>query len=118
MKRKNAEERYKDNLRKQQKTLEKFAAHEIDWAGDLIRWYSLRKEDMPADEYRACAFFINKEFTKKPGSLTLLYGMFQRCMEELPEVTRELAFDILAYRFKLYARVLQTGGYDGTTNWG
>ncbi len=28
---------------------------------------------MPDDEYRAAAFFINKEYLNKPGSLTLLY---------------------------------------------
>jgi len=73
---------------------------------------------MPDDEYRACAFFLNKEFLKKPGSLTLLYGMYLRCMSELPSVTKELAFDLLAYRFKMYAKVLQTGGYNGGKDWG
>ena len=118
MRRRTLEERYKDNIRKQQKTLEEFAAHEIEWAGDLITWYKLRKEEMPDDEYRSCAFYMNKEFLKKPGSLTLLYAMYQRCMRELPECTKELAFDLLAYRFKMYAQVLRTGGYDNdTTNW-
>ena len=113
MRRRTAEERYKENIRKQQKTLEEYAAHEIDWAGDLMSWYRLKKADMPDDEYRACAFFLNKEFLKKPGSLTLLYGMYLRCMSELPSVTKELAFDLLAYRYKMYAKVLQTGGYNG-----
>jgi len=72
---------------------------------------------MPDDEYRACAFFQNKEFLRKPGSLTLLYEMFLRCIRELPEVTKELAFDLLAYRFRMYANVLKAGGYDGGTDW-
>ncbi|MCL2382587.1 MAG: hypothetical protein FWC64_13525 [Treponema sp.] len=117
MKRRTPEERYKDNIRKQQKTLEEFAEHEIEWAEHLILWYRLNREDMPNDQYRACAFFLNKEFQKRPGALTLLYEMYERCHEELPEVTKELAFDLLAYRFKMYARVLKTGGYDGTTDW-
>jgi hypothetical protein len=61
MKRKNVEERYWDNVRKQQKKLEDFAEHEIEWANHLITWYRCRKEEMPDDEYRACAFFLNKE---------------------------------------------------------
>jgi hypothetical protein len=111
MKRRTPEERYKDNIRKQQKTLEEFASHEIDWAGDLITWYRATKREIPDDEYRACAFFINGEYLRKPGSLTLVYSMYQRCMRELPEVTKETAFDLLGFRFKNYAMVLKKGGY-------
>ena len=113
MKRKTPEEKYADSLRKQQRTLDEFAAHEIDWAGDLIRWYRAKKEDMPNDEYRACAFFINKEYLRKPGSLTLCYEMFVRCSNELPEYTKEIGFDLLRFRFICYAKALKTGGYDG-----
>ena len=109
--RRTPEERYKYNLRNQQKTLEEYAAHEIEWAGDLLNWYRVRKEDIPDDEYRACAFFLNKEFLRKPGSLTLLYEMYLRCLTELPETTRENAFDILGFRYKTYAKVLKTGGF-------
>jgi hypothetical protein len=117
MKRRTPEERYKDNVHKQQKTLEEFASHEIEWAEDLIHWYRLNKMDMPDDEYRACAFFINGEYLRKPGSLTLLYSMYLRCCRELPEVTMENAFDILCFRYKSYANVLKTGGYDGKQDW-
>jgi len=111
MRRRTPEERYKYNIRKQQKKLEDFADHEIEWANDLMLWYRLKKEDMPDDEYRACAFFINKEFSRKPGSLTLLYEMHNRCHRELPEVTKENAFDLLTFQFKMYAKVLEKGGY-------
>ena len=117
MKRRTPEERYRYSLRKQQKTLEEFAEHEIEWADYLLDWYRLRKEDIPDDEYRAVAFFKNKEYQRKPGSLTLVYKMFLRCMNELPEVTKELAFDLLAYRFALYAKVLSQEGFDGATDW-
>ena len=117
MRRRTPEERYKHNIRKQEKTLEEFAEHEIDYAGDLMYWYGLKKLDMPDDEYRACAFFKNKEYLRKPGSLTLLYEMYQRFHDELPQVTKENAFDILCFQFKMYAKVLQTGGYDGKSNW-
>lgn len=116
MKRKTVEERYKENIRKQQRTLEEFAQHEIEWANDLMLWYRVKKIEIPDDEYRACAFFINKEFTHKPGSLTLLYEMSLRCFHELPKGTRENAFDLLCFQFKMYAKVLKTGGYDETTN--
>jgi hypothetical protein len=117
IRRRTPEERYNYNVRKQQKTLEDFAAQEIEWAGDLIHWYRLQKLDMPDDEYRACAFFINREYTRKPGSLSLLYQMYMRCIRELPNVTRENAFDLLCYRYKMYAAVLKTGGFDGRENW-
>jgi len=117
MRRSTPEEKYQYNIRKQQKTLEEYAAHEIEWSEHLLMWYRLRKEEMPTDEYRACAFFQNKEYLKKPGSLTLLYSMYERCLRELPDVTRENAFDILCYRFKMYAVILKTGGYDGRENW-
>jgi hypothetical protein len=112
MKRLTQEERYKLKLRKQRKKLEEFAAHEIEWAGDLIAWYKLRGEEIPCDEYRAAAFFANREFLRKPGSLALLYTLWQRCVTELPPCTKELAFDLLAYRFKAYAAALEKGGYD------
>jgi len=118
MRRRTVEERYRDNIRKQQKTLEEFAKHETEWADDLMYWYRLKKQEMPNDEYRACAFFQNKEYTRKPGSLTLLYEMYLRFHKELPQVTKENAFDILCFHFSMYAKVLKTGGYDGTVDWG
>ena len=109
--RRTPEDRYTYNIRKQQKTLEEFAAHEIEWANDLMYWYRLKKEDMPDDEYRACAFFINNEFNRKPGSLTLLYEVYLRCHSELPKVTRENAFDLLSFQFRMYAKTLEKGEY-------
>ena len=111
MSRRTPEERYRYNLRNQQKTLEEYAAHEIEWAGDLLYWYRIRKEDIPDDEYRACAFFLNREYLKKPGSLSLMYKTYNRCCDELPDVTRENAFDILRFRYRMYAQVLKTGRY-------
>jgi hypothetical protein len=117
-KRRTPEERYKDNIRKQQRILEEFAAHEIEWADDLLLWHRIRKQDIPDDQYRAAAFFKNREYLRKPGSLTLLYEMYLRCCRELPKYTKEIAFDLLAFRFRMYAEVLKTGGYDGRTDRG
>jgi len=111
MRRRTQEEKYQYAIRKQQQTLEEFAEHEIDWAGDLIYWYKLRNEEIPDDEYRACAFFINKEYLHKPGSLTLLYEMNLQCQRELPHVTKENAFDILCFLFKMYSKTLEKGGF-------
>jgi hypothetical protein len=111
MRRRTPEEKYKDSIRKQQKELEEYTTNEIEWAENLIYWYGLNKKEIPDNEYRAAAFFINREFLRKPGSLTMLYGVFLRCVRELPEVTKELAFDLLAYRFRMYAKALETGGY-------
>ena len=111
MRRRTAEDRYLYNVRKQRRVLEEFADSEMEWADNLMTLYRIRNRDMPDDEYRACAFFKNREYLLKPGSLTLLYRMFLRCTEEMPEVTKELAFDLLAYRFKVYAKTLETGGF-------
>jgi hypothetical protein len=113
MRRRTAEERYKYSLRKQQETLEDYATREVEYADDLMFWYQVRHEEMSADEYRAVAYFKNREFLRKPGSLTLLYAVYQKCMDELPECTRETAFDLLSFRFKLYAVTLRKGGFDG-----
>jgi hypothetical protein len=85
------------------------------YAGGLLLTpvVSGKKRDMPDEEYRAVAFFKNREYLRKPGSLTLLYKMYLRCCRELPEYTKEIAFDLLAFRFMMYAEVLKTGGYDG-----
>jgi len=115
--RRTPEERYNYNVRKQQKALEKYAEHEFEWAEHLIYWYRLRNEDMPDDQYRACAFFLNKEYLKKPGSLTLCYEMYLRLMNELPEYSKEIAFDLLCFRYKSYANVLKAGGYNGRADW-
>jgi hypothetical protein len=111
MKRRTPEDRYRYNIRKQQRELEEFAEHEIEWANDLMLWYRCKKQEMPDDEYRACAFFQNKEFLKKPGSLTLLYELYLRCYRELPEITKENAFDILRFRYRIYAKTLEKGGF-------
>jgi hypothetical protein len=110
------EQRYKYALRKQQKVLEDFAAHEIEFADDLLMWYRVKKEDIPDDQYRACAFFKNQEYLRKPGSLTLLYEVYVRCGNELPRATKENAFDLLCFRYRMYAAVLKTGGFDGEPN--
>ena len=111
MRRRTPEERYRDNIRKQQKILEDFAEYEYEWSGDLMLWYRIKKEEMPFDEYRACAFFQNREYRNKPGSLTLLYQMYVRCNRELPTVTKENAFDILRFKYKMFAKVLETVGF-------
>jgi hypothetical protein len=109
--RRDPETRYKENIRKQQQDLEEFAAYEIEWADDLLLWYRAKGREIPDDEYRAVVFFKNREYLNKPGSLTLLYSMYQRLIKELPEPTKEIAFDLLAYRYKVYAVTLEKGGY-------
>jgi hypothetical protein len=106
------ETQYRERLRHEQQALEDFAAHEIEFADDLLLWYKLKKHDIPDDEYRAVVFFKNREFRTKPGSLSLLFSLYQRMNRELPGVTKENAFYLLAYRYKMYAITLSKGGYD------
>jgi hypothetical protein len=111
MKRRTPEDKYRELIRKQQKILDEFAAHETEWANDLILWYRCKKLDMPDDEYRGVSYFLNNEFKRKAGSLTLLYQTYLRCEAELPEGTREMAFDLLRFRYKMYGNVLTKGGF-------
>jgi hypothetical protein len=39
--------------------------------------------------------------------------MHLRCSRELPNATKENAFDILCFKYKMFAKVLESGGYDG-----
>ena len=111
MRRRSSEQRYRDNLRKQQWALEDFVKHETEWAEDLLSCYRIQKKEMPDDEYTACVFFQNKNYIRKPGSLTLLYQVYLRLPDELPEVTRENAFDLLRYRYRMYSSALKKAGF-------
>ena len=66
---------------------------------------------MPDDEYRGCAYFINKEYSIKKGSILYLYNAYKKIMAEMPEITKETAFDQVKYLYKTYALVLSKGGY-------
>jgi hypothetical protein len=110
-KRKDTEGRYKENIRKEQRVLEEYAAHEIEWADDLLLWYKVKHKEIPDDEYRGVVFFKNREYLRKPRSLALLYRMYCDLNRELPASTKETAFYLLAYRYKMYAEVLQAGGF-------
>jgi hypothetical protein len=112
-KRKNLETKYLEKTLRQREELENFAKHETEWAEDLLLWYRIRKEEIHDDEYRAVAFFKNREYLKKPGSLTLCYLAYQDMMRELPPSTKETACYLLAYRYKVYCAVLEIGGYGG-----
>jgi hypothetical protein len=111
--RRTPETKYFEKTLKQREELEEFAKHETEWAEDLLLWYRLKKQDIPDDEYRGVAFFINREYLQKPGSLTLCYLAYQDMMRELPPVTKETAGCLLAYRYKVYCAVLGKGGYGG-----
>jgi hypothetical protein len=110
-KRRNAEQRYQDGINQQKRKLDEFISHETEWAEHLLLWYRLKKKDMPDDEYRGCAYFTNKEYLTKQGSLNLLYQTHLSCEKELPEVTKENAIDLVRYKYKTYALVLSKGGY-------
>jgi hypothetical protein len=105
------ESRWREKTRHEREALEEYAAFEREWAHDIILWYKVKKIEIPDDQYRAALFFINKEFLDKPGSLTLLYSVHKRCIDELPKPTRETAFDLQAYKYRLYAAALEKGGF-------
>jgi hypothetical protein len=112
-KRRTPETKYFEKTSKQRSKLEEFARHETEWAEDLLLWHRARKDEIPDDEYRGAIFFTNREYLKKPGSLTLCYLAYQDMMKELPPATKETAYRLLSYRYKVYCAVLEKGGYGG-----
>jgi hypothetical protein len=104
--------RYREKLRHEQKALEDFASHEIDFSENLLTWFRVKHREPDDKEYRGICYFQGREFLLKPGSLVLLYETYEKLIHELPEVNKGNAFDLLRYRFKLYALVLEKGGYD------
>jgi hypothetical protein len=111
MRKRDPQSRYRENLRHEQKALEDFASHEIDFSNTLLTWFRVKHLEPGDEEYRGIRYFQNRAFLLKPGSLALLYATYEKLMDELPEVNRENAFDLLRWRFKLYAHVLEKGGY-------
>ncbi|GHU83906.1 hypothetical protein FACS189468_9460 [Spirochaetia bacterium] len=111
MRSRDPERRYWENIRQEERILGEYAAFEIEWADDLLRWYRVKHLEIPDEQYRAAAFFKNREYLSKPGSLALLYLTYQRLLKELPEPTKEIAFDLTAYRYKVYGLTLTKGGF-------
>jgi hypothetical protein len=102
---------YFDRVRKEREALLEFAERGREDAEMLFAVYRARKADMPDAEYRPAAFFMNKEYLLKPGSLFLLYDTAQRLGQELPPATKETAVELLRYRFEVYSRILDEGGF-------
>jgi hypothetical protein len=111
MKRLTPEERYLYSLRKQREALTSFAADEEADSEMLLLYYKQKGRDMSDDIYRACAFFINQEYRRKPGSLFLLYETKEKLQKEFTKITKENAADVLCYRYRMYAAMLREGGY-------
>jgi hypothetical protein len=53
---------------------------------------------------------MDREIRVQARSLTLLYAIYLRCCRELLTYIKEITFDLLAFRFTMYAEVLKTGG--------
>jgi len=108
-----AEERYFDNASEQKAELLRFAVSETEWAGYLIRLYKQKKMDMPDLEYRGVSYFLNKEYEIKRGSLSLCRQVYAGLENKFGDFSRELAFELLRFRFWHYGKALNEGGYSG-----
>jgi hypothetical protein len=111
MKRMTPEEKYLYSLRQQRAALEDFTADEECNSESLMVFFKQKGRVIPDDVYRACAFFINKEYSRKYGSLYLLYRTREKLQNEIQNVTKENAVDVLCYRYKMYAAMLAEGGF-------
>jgi hypothetical protein len=66
---------------------------------------------MPPDVYRSVAFFVNREYKNKNGSLYLLFQADERLRKEMPVATVENITELIAYKFKVYTQILEEAGY-------
>jgi hypothetical protein len=110
-KRAGAKEKFLYGMRNVQKTLDEFEENQRADADNLLYIYKYNKQDMPLDVYRSVAFFMNREYKNKSGSLYLLYQANERLRKEMPKATKENIVEHIAYRFKVYTQVLEEAGY-------
>jgi hypothetical protein len=106
-----AEERFLFGMRNVQRALDEFAGRQREHAEYLMAFYRRRKLDMPFDVYRAAAFFLNREYLNKSGSLYLLYQADERLQKELPPPSIENIVERVAYIFAVFGRTLEEAGY-------
>jgi hypothetical protein len=111
MRKRNYELVYYERLKNQREALERFADDTADEAEALAGVYRRRKKDMPDDEYRSCAFFMNREYRNKNGSLFLLYRTKEKLKTELPSATDAAALDRIRYQFRVFTQMLAEGKY-------
>jgi hypothetical protein len=111
MRKQNYENIYRENVRLQRAELKCFIDNCTSDADDLICLYKCDKIDMPDDEYRSAAFFLNKEYEKKALALLQLYELQKKLYEELPPTTRENCLDKLRFKFKVFSQALDDGGF-------
>jgi hypothetical protein len=98
-------------VKKERALLKEFIAKSKEDADDLLYIYRHDKTAIPDDEYRAVAFFLNDEYADKPGALSSLYDISERLATELPPVTLETVFEHMRFRFIVFNKILQEGGY-------
>jgi hypothetical protein len=108
---KNDMERYLFKTRKERRILTEFLQDETTMAQVVLDLFKSKHLDPPDDVYRGVAYFINREWEKKAGSLYLLYEAKKRVQEEMPPVVKETAFDQVCYFFKIYCAVLAKEGF-------
>ncbi|GHU44090.1 hypothetical protein FACS1894190_15170 [Spirochaetia bacterium] len=111
MKRLTSEEKYNYLIRQQRKQAEEFIENEEFETDYIFSKYRHSGIEMPLDIYRACAFFLNKEYKMKLGSIALLIQTKEHLIKELPEVTKENCFDQICYKYQVYSKVLEQGGF-------
>lgn len=80
-------------------------------AQTILDIFRQKKQWPPDDVYRGLAYFINREWQKKSGSLYLLYNAKQRVQADMPPVEKETAFDQACYFFKMYCVILTKEGF-------
>jgi hypothetical protein len=105
------EVRYNYLVREQKRQAEEFIENEDLETSYLFSKFKKSGLDMPLEIYRACAFFKNKEYKMKLGSIALLFQTKEGLQKEIPELTKENLFEQICYKFKMYSKVLEQGGF-------
>jgi hypothetical protein len=105
------EARYLYRVRLEQQEITEFIENEELETNYLVSKYKRIGVDMPFEIYRTCAFFLNKEYKMKLGSLSLLMQTNENLKMEMPETTKENCIEQIYYKYKMYSKVLEQGDY-------
>jgi hypothetical protein len=111
MKRLTAEEKYNYSIRLQKKQAEEFIENEELETSYLFSKFKKSGIDMPLEIYRACCFFSNKEYKMKFGSIALLVQTKEDLEKEMPPITKENLIEQICYKYKMYSKMLESGGF-------
>ena len=97
--------------RKEEEEIRAFLLFEEGSLEDYLAYVKMTGREIPDDAYRGIAFIGNRTYREKPGSLSLLLMTHRDLIRDGPEIRQETIIEATEFRYGLYTRILETGGY-------